>query len=458
MRNPTKKAGPGRGFLVAAWTGAVLALFIAQACSNKPEVAEGISLQTAPAELRPMRITAEADGELEPVLKVEVKSKASGEILKLFVDSGDEVKAGTILAKVDPRDVQNGYDQAKADLDVAEAREKNARAQLDRNRALLAEEVITKQAFEATELDFANALAGLVRAQTNEELAELQLTDVTIMAPMAGTILEKLVEYGQVIQSATQNVSGGTTLFIMANLDDMRVRMLVDEVDVGKLSAGLPATVSVEAFQDRTFHGHIEKIEPQALVQQNVTMFPVIGRLDNRAGLLKPGMNAAVEVLVNERTETIAVPNNAIVQPQEVAPAAEVLGLDPESMSIDFAAWGPLMAQAATRFAELEGGGAQPTRMGAAGSPGASGDAGRGGVAGGGSTGERAYRPAVAFVVDTAGNITPRPVVMGLSDWDYVEILAGLEAGEELALIGAAQLQARQQERIERMRQRMRPF
>ncbi len=562
-----------------------LFLLGAQACSGAPEVAEGISLQVAPAELRPMRITAEADGELEPVLKVEVKSKASGEILDLFVDSGDEVEEGKVLARVDPRDVRNGYDQAKADLDVAEAREKNARAQLNRNRELLAEEVITRQAFEATELEFANAQAGLVRARTNKELAELRLTDVTIMAPMAGTILEKRVEDGQVIQSATQNVSGGTTLFIMADLDDMRVRMLVDETDVGKLAAGLSATVRVEAFPDRTFRGRVEKIEPQALVQQNVTMFPVIVRLDNRAGLLKPGMNAAVEVLVNERTETLAVPNNAIVQPQETAPAAEVLGLDPESAPLDFRAWGPLMAEAASRFEELEGGDSQSARTAGGDLPGASRDGARGGLAGGGpgaggigtpgaaggtsggangapnfadlrakvrsgeisqdslralraamgqrgrgaarpgrdtaredrsaaagraaegaggagggdaaesgggreggsgtargadrggggrggfggfrggptaamggATGDRAYRPAVAFVVDSAGNITPRPVVIGLSDWDYVEILAGLEPGEELALIGAAQLQARQQERLERIRQRMRPF
>ena len=82
----------------------------------------------------------------------------------------------------------------------------------------------------------------------------------------------------------------------------------------------------MEAFPDRTFQGEIEKIEPQAVVEQNVTMFPVIVLLDNRAGLLKPGMNAEVEVLVDERLSALTVPNNAVVQPQEVAPAAEVLG------------------------------------------------------------------------------------------------------------------------------------
>ena len=97
------------------------------------------------------------------------------------------------------------------------------------------------------------------------------------------------------------------------------------------------------------------------------------------------------------------------------------------------------------------------------GQPGGRGSAGRGFGGGmmaamGGSSGDPAFRPAVAFVVDEMGNIEPRPVVMGVSDWDYAEILAGLEEGEQLALIGAAQLQARQQEQMERMRGRFRPF
>ena len=91
--------------------------------------------------------------------------------------------------------------------------------------------------------------------------------------------------------------------------------------------------------------------------------------------------------------------------------------------------------------------------------PGGAGGFGGGMMAGmGRGTGDPAFQAAVVFVVDEAGNIEARPVVMGLSDWDYAEILAGLEPGEQLALIGAAQLQARQDERMERMRGRMRPF
>ena len=498
-------------------------------CDAAQEEVGDIAVQTAPAEVRDLRITAEATGQLEPVLRVEVKSKASGEILDLYVDSGDEVELGTLLARVDPRDVQNAFDQAKADLDVAEARIGIAQAQLQRSRDLLESEIITAQEYESRQLEFANAQATMVRAETNLELATLRLEDVTIRAPMAGTILEKQVEYGQVIQSATQNVSGGTTLFIMANLDDMRVRTLVDETDVGQLTAAMSATVTVEAFPDRTFMGAIEKIEPQAVVVQNVTMFPVIVLLDNRAGLLKPGMNAEVEVLVDERLATLTVPNNAVVQPQELAPAAEVLGMDPQLASIDRGAWGDLMAQAAAKTggsagsrmasgagaggnqmaeirAGMESGDISPDSARAlfasmrqqrddgqratgrtgdvapepngdvvaeAGQPGQGrvpgaqqggrGGEGRGFGAGimaamGGASGTPAFSPAVVFVVDEMGNISPRPVVMGVTDWDYAEILAGLEEGEQLALIGAAQLQARQQERMEQMRNRFRPF
>ncbi len=485
MRKPTT------AFIVASLPLAALA-----GCEVVQEDMQDATVPSAPAEVRDLRITAEATGELEPVLRVEVKSKASGEILDLYVDSGDDVEPGALLARIDPRDVQNGFEQATADLDVAKARIEIAEAQLDRSRELLASEVIAAQEFETKELEFANAQAAHVRAETNLELATLRLEDVTIRAPMAGTILEKQVEYGQVIQSATQNVSGGTTLFIMANLDDMRVRTLVDETDVGQLTAGMTATVTVEAFPDRTFQGAIEKIEPQAVVQQNVTMFPVIVLLDNRAGLLKPGMNAEVEILVDERIATLTVPNNAVVQPQELAPAAEVLGMDPQLAAIDRDAWRDLMAEAAAKTgapapgrmaggagggmpanirAALQSGEISPDSMRALfgamrqgrgggqprqGGPGGGGRGFGGGAmpAMGGSSGSPAFRPAVAFVVDEMGTLTARPVVMGVSDWDYAEILAGLDEGEQLALIGAAQLQARQQERIEQMRGRFRPF
>ncbi|MDH3222976.1 MAG: efflux RND transporter periplasmic adaptor subunit [Gemmatimonadota bacterium] len=481
----------------------ILGFFLFAACGQGDD--EGaITIQTATAEPRDLRITVEATGQVEPIRKVEVKSKAGGEILRLYVDTGDPVQPGSLLAEIDPRDVVNAHDQAEADLAVAKARLEIAEAQLGRSQELLDAEVITAQEFETQKLEHANAQAALVRATTNLELAALRLTDVTIRAPMTGTILEKSVEEGQVIQSASGNVSGGTTLFMMASLDQMRVRTLVDETDVGRLRAGMQANVSVEAFPDRDFQGEIEKVEPQAVVEQNVTMFPVIVLLENRSGLLKPGMNAEVEVLVSERLGTLAVPNNAVVEPQQLAPAAEVLGLDPDQYQVDRSVWGELMVQARGAVG-LPTGGDMPGRgeggpladiraqvaageisqdsaralfaqmrqaQRGDGAPEAGAEGGQGARAGqrgqrsagamgraagfGGGDGEGGgMRPGVAFVVSPTGEISVRPVVIGLNDWDYAEILAGIEEGESLALIGAAQLQAQQQERLNQMRGRM---
>jgi len=302
---------------------------------GRGEASEAPAVQSTEVVRETMRITAEATGQVEPVRQVEVKSKASGEILRLHADIGDKVEPGTLLAEIDPRDVQNAYDQAEADLEVAQARVDISQAQLERSTELLDAGVITQQEYESQRLDYANARAGLVKAQTNLELAQLRLSDVTIRAPTSGTILTRNVEEGTVIQSASSNVSGGSILFVMANLDEMQVRTLVDETDMGQIKPGLTASVQVEAFPGMTFQGIVEKIEPQATVQQNVTMFPVIVRLDNRQGLLKPGMNAEVETLLVERPDVLVVPNNAVVLPQELAPAASVLGMDPEGVEMD---------------------------------------------------------------------------------------------------------------------------
>lgn len=490
-------------------------VWVALVACGESEASNASTLQTAVVTRQDLRLTAEATGSVEPIRTVEVKSKASGEILRLHVETGDRVEPGALLAEVDPRDVRNGYNQAMADLEVAEARVEIAQAQLQRSQELLDAGVITRQEHEGKNLEFANARAALVKAETNLELASLRLDDVTIRAPLAGTIIAKNVEEGQVIQSASSNVSGGTTLLLMANLDEMQVRTLVDETDVGQIRAGMPASVEVEAFPGQTFRGTVDKVEPQAVVQQNVTMFPVIVNLDNRAGLLKPGMNAEVEVLIDERSNVLVLPNNALVNPREMAPAAMVLGLDPEQIQMDRGAFvgrgGPGSPQTDTSPEAAAGGGRQAD---ATTSPGearsradrmaaldperrarfdslraqvasgeisqdsmralmaelrsregrAGGSGGAGGLADAASPTEDRWTPrgpsvepraAVAFVVDADGTIEPRMLRIGINDWDNTEVVSGLEEGEVVALIGAAQLQAQQQEWVNRIRERV---
>jgi HlyD family secretion protein len=485
-------------------------------CGEGEAAVEGAPTRlTATVRRGDMVIQAEATGNVEPVRKVEVKSKASGEVLRLHADVGDRVTRGTLLAEIDPRDVRNNYNQVEANLEVARARLEIAAAQLERSNQLLAANVITQQEHENARLDNTNAQAELVRAQTNFDLAQLQLNDVSIRAPMDGTIIQKNVEEGVVIQSASQNVSGGTALFLMADLAEMQVRTLVDETDMGLLRAGLPASVSVEAFASQSFDGVIEKIEPQAVVEQNVTMFPVIVSLDNSSGLLKPGMNAEVEIFIDEARDVLLVPNNAIVQTDDVGPAAMALGLDVESLDLTaFASSGG----GARTFAARAGGGGEGAASGGQGrSSGQGGQGGQGGQRGtgarnggggragvelspemqarmqelraqvesgaisqdsmralmqgmrgqvtapgaagaGGASGAasaRQTRPAAVFVMGAAGVPEPRLVQMGLGDWDNTEIVSGVEEGEQLVIVTAAQLQAQQEAFLEQVRGRM---
>ncbi len=440
------------------WSAALLAPIVV-ACGTS-EAGEAPTIQSAVVIRGDLMITAEATGNVEPILKVEVKSKASGEVLRLHVDIGDKVEPGALLAEVDPRDVQNAFDQAEADLDVARARLEISQAQLDRSEELLASGVISIQEHESRSLDFANSRATLVRAETNFELSQLRMSDVTIRAPLAGTVLEKNVEEGQVIQSASQNVSGGTTLLVMANLESMQVRTLVDETDMGDIRPGMTANVTVEAYPNERFSGIVEKIEPQALVQQSVTMFPVIVQLDNSSGLLRPGMNAEVEIELAQAIGVLLIPNGAVVTPQDAQPAAMVLGLDPESIDTS------------TLFAGLGGVGGQGNRSSGAqrAAPAGGARGGRGVGAGrgvgnrpGGAAGRgdedtasqlRETRRAVVFLMAEDGTIEPHGVMVGLNDWDFTEVVSGLEEGELIAIVGAAQLRASQDEFLERIRSR----
>jgi HlyD family secretion protein len=214
---------------LAAGAAPIAALVLGACGAATPASSDPSGLQTAAVEQRNLDVKVEASGTMQPPLIVDVKSKASGEVLKLYAETGDEVQAGKLLAEIDPRDVQNSFDQAQADLDVAKASLANATEQRKRADALRQSNVMTAQDYESATLQEANAKAQLIRAQTNLELAKQKLNDVKISAPISGTVITKTVEVGTIIASASQNVSGGTTLFQLANTDTMEVQALVDE-------------------------------------------------------------------------------------------------------------------------------------------------------------------------------------------------------------------------------------
>ena len=334
------------------------ALLLGTACSSDQK--SRIPITTAAVARRDIVIDAQASGVIEPINVVEVKSKASGQIVKMPVETGYLVKPGDLLVQIETRDVQNQFDQTDAALKAARSKLEVSTAQKQRADDLFKQRIITATEHETAQLDFASATSQLVASTASMDLAKQRLEDATVRAPINGTVIEKTVSLGTVITSATGAFGGGTTLLKMADLGRVRIRALFNETDIGQVKPGQVATVTVDAFPDRRFIGAVEKIEPQAVVQQNVTMFPVLVTLENAEGLLKPGMNGETSVLVDQRVGVLAVPNDAVRNVREAAATAPILGLDPDSVRAQMA-----VLQAAQR------GGGGGRQGGGAGAPGA---------------------------------------------------------------------------------------
>ena len=312
-------------------SGLVLALLlVAVACRREKE--QELPIETAAVARRTIVSEATASGQVEPINVIEVKSKSSGQITEMTVETGSLVTRGQLLIQLDPRDVQQQLSQAEADSVAASAKLAVSKNQKDRNDKMFADKIITAQEYESSQLDYANSVAAMIRARSAVDIAQQRVEEARVSAPVSGTIIEKPVSLGQVIASATNSASGGTILLKMADLTRVRVRALFNETDIGAVVPGQPATVTVDAFPDRPFGGTVEKIEPSAVVQSSVTMFPVLVTLDNREGLLKPGMNGEVTVLVERREDVLAVPNDAVRQTREAAATATLIGMNPDSV------------------------------------------------------------------------------------------------------------------------------
>ncbi|HKK27700.1 MAG TPA: efflux RND transporter periplasmic adaptor subunit [Gemmatimonadota bacterium] len=453
------------------------------ACGQSKASETATDFQTATVQKQDIVSSVEATGTIEPILTIDIKSQASGEVLQMPVDIADTVSKGQLLARIDPRNVQNAYDQARANLDVAQAQAKIAADRLERSQALADSGAITKDELQTAILNDATAKADLVKAQTNLELATKQVNDATVRAPMSGTIITKDVEPGTIITS-TNMVTGGTTLLQMADLSTVQVRTLVDEIDIGRVKPGLPAEITVEAYPERAFHGTVLKVEPQAVVQQNVTQFAVLTRIDNEDNLLMPGMNADVTIVIGRRDSVLALPNAGIKTPDEARQLVDALGMDPSVLHASVPAEGSGASAAAAGDSSVR---AAPGGQAAAGQQSADDD----GLPSpekirSMSPDERRKlfqsltadqrrklverirrmreqqqktqsnpstpKDAFVFVQNAQGRITLEPIRIGLSSLDYTQILAGLNEGDQVLEVPLSLVQ--QQQLLQRFRQR----
>ncbi len=441
--------------------------------------------EAVPVEHRDIVVTATATGVMQPILTFNVKSKAWGEIIDMRVQTGDEVKKGQLLARIDPRIPQQNLAQAQAALDKARATLQTATAQFKRSEELYKSQSIAETEYDASKLAQATAAAAVVTAEASRQTAKDAMEDTQVRAPITGSILELDAVLGTVISSPT--LGGGTVILKMASLDTVQDSAMVAETDIGRVQPGLPVTISVDAFPNRMFDGTVLKIGPQAQVVQNVTTFPVFMDIPNPGHLLKPGMNTDVRIHTGRRDSVLAVPNAALRTPRDVASGAAVLGLDEQVVNQEIAT-APAVAGGPGQRVPDETGGRQAQATGAGGPgtltlpngrvvplpPGVSAQqvqaamskmrsgaeptaaerallaqvfrSLRSGSAGNTARGSRGQTNSYIVFVRRAGKFVAVPIRTGLSDQDYIEVTTGLSDKDTVLVLPSASLVQSQQQ------------
>ncbi len=293
-----------------------------------------------------------ATGKIQPITKVEVKSKASGIVEKLYVDINNHVRKGQPLAQLDQQEIQAEVEAQRAQMAAAEANvgtfeanieqdKVNAEAPdlpmykqtLDRNQLMAKEGVVSQQALDNANKDYLAALnkrdgakaqigvdiaklrqakAQVTQTQASLKQLEEQLSYTTIVAPMDGVILSRDVEVGAAVSSIL--VLGSTATLVMTEGDTTQVYVQgkVDEADIAHVYMNQPARIKVESFRDRVFNGKVTKIAPLGVEKDNVTTFEVRVSIDNPGGELKANMTANAEILLDEHKGVLTVPENAV--------------------------------------------------------------------------------------------------------------------------------------------------
>jgi HlyD family secretion protein len=308
-----------------------LALLAVALVACQKQSSQTVALPTADVVRGDIAVRVQATGTVEPINPVEIKSKAGGSIIKLPVEVGSVVKAREQLAQIDPRDVKNRFDQAMADDVVTAASLEKAMRDQARNDTLFAKKVITISESEATKSTLASARSDMVNRRAQLDIARQNLEDATIEAPIGGTVVTRPVTLGSIVTPATGSANG-TTLMTIAVLSRVRMRVTIDEVEMGNVRVGQTATVAVDAFPEHKFNGVIEKVEPQAVVTQGVTFFPVQVTIDNREGLLMPGMNGEVTIKAADLSNVVQVPIDAIRATNELAPVSRMFAMPVDTL------------------------------------------------------------------------------------------------------------------------------
>jgi HlyD family secretion protein len=200
-----------------------------------------------------------------------------------------------------------------------------------REDSLYTKHVITASEHDSTAQTTSGAKSDMINSSANLDLARQNMEDATVRAPIGGTIVSRPVTDGMLITSAT-SPNGGTTLMTVADLSSVRMRVTIDEVEMANVHPGESASAAVDAFTDRTFDGTIEKIEPEAVVTQGVTFFPVLVSISNKDGLLMPGMNGEVTIHATDLSNVLQIPIDAMRATNELAPVSRMFSIPVDTL------------------------------------------------------------------------------------------------------------------------------
>jgi HlyD family secretion protein len=294
-----------------------------------------------------------ATGKIEPLAKVEVMSKASGIVEKIFADYGDHVKQGQVLAELDKEQLRARVAEARANLQAAQAAVESAqatyernlvdaqgpdlpflKATLERNRKLAVEGLVSASVLDDSEKTYQLALNKQLSAQrylvvsraeisrAKAQVAQMQaaldsveedLSNSTIVSPMDGLVLSRDVEVGDAVSSILILGSQATKLMTLGDVSEVYVKGKVDEVDISKVYFGQPARIVVESLKDKKFQGKVTKISPLGVEKDNVTTFEVRVSIQNPTGELKANMSANAEIILDEKHNILQIPEAAVI-------------------------------------------------------------------------------------------------------------------------------------------------
>jgi HlyD family secretion protein len=282
--------------------------------------------RTEPVRTGNLVVTVSASGNLQPTNEVEVGSEVSGLVEGVFVDDNDHVSTGQVLARLDVSKLQDQVVNARAALAAAEARVQQAEASVKESQANLSRlrqvaelsngKVPSKVELEAAEAsaqravaDEASARAAVEQAQASLSSAEINLSKASIRSPINGIVLARQVEPGQTVAASFQ----APVLFTLAeDLSQMELQVDVDEADVGRVRAGLPATFTVDAYSDRRYPARITRVNYGSETKDGVVSYTTVLSVDNTDLSLRPGMTATAEITTVELTDVLLVPNAAL--------------------------------------------------------------------------------------------------------------------------------------------------